>query len=150
MSPRLSEKKAILRIIDANFNRAREGLRVCEEVARFILNSGPLTDEIKTLRHEISGILRQHLRDGRMLYRSRDSGNDVGKGVLAGRELSRAGIVDIFSANMERAKESLRVLEEFFKLIDRDGSEKFLILRFKAYGIEKKGIKRFVSLHHTG
>ena len=49
-----AEKKAILRALDANCNRAREGFRVAEDVARFILNDAPLLGRIKKLRHSVS------------------------------------------------------------------------------------------------
>jgi len=43
----------IYRVLDANFNRAREGLRVTEEVARFILEDPQLTARLKDLRHRL-------------------------------------------------------------------------------------------------
>jgi thiamine-phosphate pyrophosphorylase len=57
-------------------------------------------------------------------------------------EIKRSGIDDIFVANIERSKESLRVLEEFFKLIDMRVSAGFSRLRFDAYGIEKRALKK--------
>ena len=57
-------------------------------------------------------------------------------------EMKRRGLADIFAANMERVKESLRVLEEIFKLIDGKSSSRFCSLRFKVYAIEKKAMKR--------
>jgi len=44
---------------------------------------------------------------------------------------------------MERVKESLRVLEEFSKLIDGGISDRFKRLRFRAYGAEKRLVSRF-------
>ena len=44
------------RIIDANLNRSREGLRVCEEVARFHLSSPQLTRELKSVRHAVNAL----------------------------------------------------------------------------------------------
>ena len=43
----------VLRILDANSNRAREGLRVVEDYARFVLNSDEICGEIKDLRHRL-------------------------------------------------------------------------------------------------
>ena len=51
-------RPGLLRILDANSNRSREGLRVCEEVARFVLNSHPLTKDLKRLRHAIKTYFR--------------------------------------------------------------------------------------------
>ena len=135
-------KKEIYRIIDANLNRSREGLRVCEEIARFALNSKPLTTELKSVRHGISGIVKSHAAELNKLSLSRDSDGDVLRRSRFESEMARQGLPDIFAANVERVKESLRVLEEIFKLIDRKSSSKFCDLRFEVYSIEKKVLKR--------
>jgi hypothetical protein len=136
-------KKEIFRIIDANFNRSREGLRVCEEVTRFIWNSAALTKEMKSVRHSVTDILKKGSAASRILFATRDAGSDVGRLQRQRSEMRRLDYSDIFSANIERAKESLRVLEEFFKLIDKNDSEKFTKLRFKVYEIEKKALSNF-------
>ena len=41
-----------LRIIDANINRAGEGLRFLEEIARFVLDDAALSQQLKNMRHE--------------------------------------------------------------------------------------------------
>ncbi|MBI5123870.1 MAG: thiamine-phosphate pyrophosphorylase [Candidatus Omnitrophica bacterium] len=134
-------KKEIFRIIDANFNRSREGLRVCEEVSRFIWNSPPLTRELKSVRHSVSSIIKNTPATSKILLYSRDVDADVGRPMRLKSEMARPGYSDIFTANIQRAKESLRVLEEFFKLIDKKSSAKFTRLRFKVYGIEKKALR---------
>src|SRR5439155_19014529 len=48
---------AVLRLLDANANRAREGLRVIEDYTRFVLNDGQLSAELKDNRHELSDVL---------------------------------------------------------------------------------------------
>jgi len=131
-------KKGIFRIIDANFNRSREALRVCEEVTRFIWNSSVLTKELKSIRHDISAIIKRAPATSQILYRSRDIKTDVGRLKRTKSEMERRDYDDIFSANIERVKESLRVLEEFYKLIDKKSSFRFAALRFKVYAIEKK------------
>jgi hypothetical protein len=135
-------KKEILRIIDANFNRSREGLRVCEEVTRFVWNSSTLTKELKGVRHKITDILKETPGASKVLFATRDVKCDVGRVERRKSEMKRLGYSDIFSANIERAKESLRVLEEFFKLIDKKDSAKFTKLRFEVYEIEKKALSR--------
>ena len=132
------------RIIDANFNRSREGLRVCEEVARFVLNSPALTKEFKRVRHNVSNIMSK-----RALCGSRDVKADVGRAHKSKSELKRTGYEDIFLANIERVKESLRVLEEFFKLINTGDSMAFARLRFKVYDIEKRAIKKITTLRNN-
>lgn len=131
-------KKELFRIIDANFNRSREGLRVCEDVARFIWNTRPLTKELKSVRHEISAIIKKSPATSNILCKTRDTKADVGRSKRIKDEMKRIDYLDIFNANIERVKESLRVLEEFFKLVDKKSSARFTALRFKVYGIEKK------------
>lgn len=144
-------KRDVIRIIDANFNRSREGLRVCEEVARFVLNSASLTKELKDIRHRISEIIKlAPLRDIKALSLARDVEGDVGKASKLKAELKRLDVADIFLANIERVKESLRVLEEFFKLIDVGAAAKFSRLRFRVYEIEKRAYKRVSSLRDIG
>lgn len=130
-----------MRVIDANFNRSREGLRVCEEVARFIWNSRTLTKELRSVRHSISNALKASPATVKALNGTRDPEHDVGRRVKSGNETDRVTYEDIFSANIQRVKESLRVLEEFFKLIDPGNSARFTDLRFKVYNIEKKALK---------
>ena len=137
-----------LRIIDANFNRSREGLRVCEDTARFALNSPTLTRELKSVRHGITSIMREMLVDKGAMIDSRDALKDVGRVSKTATEMKRSDYADIFLANIERVKESLRVMEEFFKLIDTKSSRALSRLRFKTYDIEKKAFKRFVSLRN--
>ena len=136
-------KKEIFRIIDANFNRSREGLRVCEEVTRFIWDSPILTKDLKATRHGITDILKNIPVSPKLLFETRNVISDVGRKERRKSEMRRLDYSDIFSANIERAKESLRVLEEFFKLIDKNYSTKFTKLRFKVYEIEKKALSRF-------
>jgi len=124
------------RIIDANINRAKEGLRVCEEIVRFILNERTLTSEIKKIRHEIEGIVK-NLPQAKNLLKSRNALSDVGRDVYAD-ELKRRNLGDIFFANIQRAKESVRVLEEFSKLINITLAIRFKRLRYRIYQIEKK------------
>ena len=135
-------KSEIYRIIDANLNRSREGLRVCEDITRFALGSKTLTEELKSIRHSISDIAKGSTKGLRALPASRDSEGDVLRRSGFESEMKRRGLPDVFAANIERVKESLRVLEELFKLIDIRSSSKLCGLRFRVYAIEKKAMKR--------
>ncbi len=135
-------KYEIYRIIDANLNRSREGLRVCEDITRFVLNSKPLTEELKSARHHISAITKSSSPKLKKLSESRNSEGDILRRSRFASEMKRRALADIFAANIERVKESLRVLEEIFKLIDYKSSSKFCGLRFKVYAIEKRAMKR--------
>ncbi len=140
----LPNKIKINRIIDANINRAKEGLRVCEEITRFILENYKLTSELKQLRHKISE-LKQKLPADTDLIKERDSDKDIGKNIII-NELKRKDLKDIFFANMQRVKEAIRVLEEFSKLTDTCLSVEFKKSRYKAYEIEKKVAEQLASL----
>jgi len=136
----------VLRILDANLNRSREGLRVCEDVSRFILNSDALSKELKALRHGIASAMKDLPSRPRSLLESRDSEGDVGRSSKLVTEMRRKDPAGIFMANMQRVKESLRVLEEFAKLGDRGLAIKFQRLRFRAYDVEKKVVARLSAM----
>lgn len=134
----------IHRIIDANLNRVKEGLRVCEEITRFILDDRKLTALFKLYRHQIDAIVKKVYLSSRLLE-ERCSACDVGR-KNSRSELKRAGLKDIFWANIQRVKESLRVLEEFSKLKDKQAALRFKELRYKVYEIEKKSFKKISAL----
>jgi len=140
------KKEAIHRIIDANINRATEGLRVCEEVARFILNSRALTSHFKKIRHRINSTLK-YLPPKTGLLSFRESRKDIGRDIYI-NELKRASYQDVFFANIQRAKESTRVLEEFSKLWNKKAAVRFKRLRYGIYELEKKASKEISALSY--
>jgi hypothetical protein len=129
----------VLRVLDANYNRAKEGLRVCEDAARFLLDDRTLSAGFKRVRHALAEAMRPlGLND---IVTSRDIERDVGKGTIPS-ERKRKGVGDVFYANAQRVKESLRVLEEFGKVVSPVASEKFKLLRYSIYELEKKVLGR--------
>ena len=124
----VSEK--IERLIDANLNRLKEGIRVIEDINRYIFDDASLTSALKQLRHTLQPAYDQN----RLRYR--DIENDVQKKSIAS-ELERTSITDLVIANFSRAQESARVLEESFKLVDHKLSELCKKVRYALYGIEK-------------
>ena len=44
-------REGMLRLLDANLNRAAEGLRVADDLARFVLDDAGLSGEFKAIRH---------------------------------------------------------------------------------------------------
>ena len=133
MSP-INDQK-IFRVLDANFNRAKEGLRVCEEVCRFVLDNASSARKYKTLRHRLTEVLDQRFL--RKVIACRDIEGDVGKASL-NPELKRVHTGDIFFANSQRVKESLRVIEEFVKLFNKEDALAVKHLRYQVYALEKK------------
>ena len=142
---KISAKDNINRIIDANINRLKEGLRVLEEIARFHLSNYKFTSELKNLRHRIDTLLK-NLPATIKLIKQRDASRDIGKNIYA-NELKRKDVRDIFFANMQRAKESVRVLEEFSKLININIAVGFKKIRYRIYELEKKIAQKISSLH---
>lgn len=140
----ISRKNNISRIIDANLNRAKEGLRVCEEITRFILDHHKFTARLKQARHNLDRLGRKIFPPA-LLLGQRRAQEDVGRLNYRG-ELKRNNCRDIFWANMQRVKESLRVLEEFSKLVDLRAALGFKQLRYKVYEIEKESFKKISSL----
>ena len=140
--------KGVYRIIDANLNRVMEGVRVSEDIMRFASDNERLTLKLKNLRHDvfdaIKDLRKEYLEE---LVSSRDL-DDVGI-KSTGSEKIRENLVDLFLANTQRGKESLRVLEEVLKLFDQDLSERFKKFRFKLYDIEKTAVKELESISST-
>ena len=128
-------ERSAYRIIDANFNRAREASRVVEEFCRFVLNSSPLTDRAKQLRHELSASISK--LDAERLISSRDSLGDVGVGTTVEKQLTRGGLNDCFIAGCKRLTEALRALAEVIRIDDEPLAAAIEKLRFDAYTLEK-------------
>jgi hypothetical protein len=140
--PKIERK--ILRVIDANLNRVKEGLRVCEDTSRFILDSPVITAQFKDIRHRISAALKTLGWQARELLVSRDILRDVGTKTTR-PELLRRDFRDVFSANIQRAKESVRVLEEFTKIYNQKAAGDFKNLRYRIYHLEKLVMARFAA-----
>ncbi|OIO36367.1 MAG: hypothetical protein AUJ74_02690 [Candidatus Omnitrophica bacterium CG1_02_44_16] len=134
----------VYKVLDANLNRSKEGLRVCEDIARFHLKSADLTKKLARLRHRITTINKASSIDQQRLFGARATRLDRGKTLSLGPK--RRSFKNVFLANAQRVKEALRVLEEFFKLIDFTASKKIQKLRFDLYAIEKQTIERFPGL----
>ncbi len=132
----------IARVLDANLNRGREGLRVVEDLVRFLLDDSELAEKLKSARHEITLIAKQLPIDDTELLNSRDSQHDVGKDIKSSSEVIRIDILQIATANIRRSQESMRVLEEISKLYDVEISLKFKRLRYELYELEKQVNKK--------
>ena len=80
--------REVYRILDANFNRAREALRVAEEFARFVLDDPALAAQAKQLRSRLQTVY-QALPAGELLA-SRDVAGDVGADLTSPTEMLAA------------------------------------------------------------
>ena len=129
---------AALRILDANFNRAREGLRVLEEHARFALDDAALTSALKLLRHDLSAIAGSLL--GPESLARRDTPGDCGTGITTESEGVRTDTASIAAAAAKRLAESLRCIEEYGKLINPSVATQAEQIRYRLYSIEQEMI----------
>jgi thiamine-phosphate pyrophosphorylase len=122
----------VFRLLDANANRAREGLRVMEDYARFILDDGPIAGVLKGIRHELTALIPADA-----IY-SRDTPGDVGTGNKTSAELVRQDTAAVVTAAGKRLGEALRTIEEFLKTTSPSDASKIEAIRYRVYDIEQK------------
>jgi len=125
----------VLRLLDANANRAREGLRVVEDFARFVLDDRELSAALKELRHTFATILKPTLADA-ILHR--DTPGDVGTGITTQAEQQREDVADVVTAAGKRIGEALRAIEEYLKTISAADASRIEQLRYRFYDIEQR------------
>lgn len=141
----MNVEKTLLRVLDANVNRAVEGLRVCEDVVRFCLGFHESFRDLRALRHAVSAQVRRLSLEPRELVRVRNSRHDPGRDVAASPVES---IEQLLLINLQRAKEALRVLEEASRVIAPQHTRGFQRLRFRAYDVERNLLLRVAALRH--
>jgi thiamine-phosphate pyrophosphorylase len=126
----ISQESAIYRILDANLDRAREGLRIIEEWCRFGLNHGGMTQECKKMRQELASWHSPELR------MARDTPEDPGTELTHPQEEERNTIENLLQANLCRVQEALRVLEEYGKLYNPELGITMKQIRYQVYTLE--------------
>jgi thiamine-phosphate pyrophosphorylase len=131
----VSHEHELYRILDAAANRAREGLRVVEDYARFVLNDAFLTEQLKQVRHELAGAM-QELPAAALLVQ-RDTLSDVGTTINTAAEGQRHDAAHVLTANWKRLQEALRSLAEFSKPLASAPAEQFEALRYCCYTLER-------------
>ena len=89
--------KAIQRILDANLDRSREGLRIIEEWCRFGLNNSDLAQKCKDLRQELASWHSLELR------LARDTIGDPGTDLSHPQEEKRGHLSQVLQANLCRS-----------------------------------------------
>jgi thiamine-phosphate pyrophosphorylase len=133
----MAGKAALLRVVDANANRAREGLRVIEDTARFVYHDKKAAAALRGLRHRLDLALRKHYAE---LLGARDVGRDPGKANPS--EGYTEGLPAVLAANFKRVEESVRVLEEYGRVLEPESRALFQGIRFHVYGLEKMMLRR--------
>jgi thiamine-phosphate pyrophosphorylase len=133
---------AIARLLDANVNRAREALRVIEDLARFALDEPDVSGEAKQLRHELRTAIDSLDAPPGWLEFNRDTPGDVGTAFTTSSEMRRESLHDIAVAAGKRLGEAFRVLEEAGKVIDPAFAATIKSLRYRAYDLESRLLLR--------
>lgn len=124
--------RALLRILDANLDRAREGMRIIEEWCRFGLNDQPTTARLKHLRQSVA---RWHTLDIRA---ARDTPGDLGTALTHPQEATRSSVAEVLQVNLARSQEALRVLEEYGKLYSLEMAAACKQMRYQLYTLDSQ------------
>ncbi|MCA9273361.1 MAG: thiamine phosphate synthase [Phycisphaerales bacterium] len=131
-----------LRIIDANANRAREALRLLEDLARFSLDDAQLSKQAKSIRHGLTTTLELAVGSKAGLVAERDTPGDVGTAISVSTEGKRESMVSLASAAGSRLGEALRAIEECLKLESPAHAGAIEKLRYEAYELERQLLPR--------
>ena len=118
----------VWRLLDANANRAREGLRLIEDTVRFVLEMPEAATAFRILRHGVDKLVRKHYKQ---LLSARDVEHDSGRANAA--KPYRGGVGTLLAANFKRVEEALRVLEEYGRVLSPGAVKKAQALRFEIY-----------------
>jgi len=124
------EDLRIAQIIDANLDRAREGLRVLEDWARFALGRKDLVKIIKNFRQNLG---KHHLTEYK---KSRNFIKDECAGLSHPEQFKRNNASSIISSNSARVQEALRVIEEFSRDHNQNLSKISSEIRYEIYNLE--------------
>lgn len=126
---------ATLRILDANFNRAGEALRVLEEHVRMALDHPALARTAKQLRHDLAAA-RSRMAPAALLA-ARDVEGDVGTAISTPAESFRPDTQSVAIAAARRAAEALRCIEEYGKTLDPALAAAIENIRYGVYTLER-------------
>jgi len=126
---------AVLRLLDANLNRAREAMRVVEDYGRFVLDDGPLCGRIKDLRHDLAAAARDFAAEA-ILHR--DTPGDAGRENKTDAEMHRQDVADVVTAAGKRLGEALRAIEEYLKTLSPARAALVESIRYRFYAVEQE------------
>ncbi|MCX8015664.1 MAG: thiamine phosphate synthase [candidate division WOR-3 bacterium] len=132
------EAKIKDQIIDANLNRLSEALRITEEIVRFGLQNQTMLIAIRQKKQKLWQLLSKvRLR----VISARNSQKDLGRRVGFDKT-RRANLLDVLIANIKRAQESSRLLEEIYKTENPANAIFFKQMRFWLYDLELTLLKQ--------
>ena len=117
-----------------------------EDYTRMVLNDPHLSQRLKQLRHDL--VEATEPLDNKKRIASRDSQNDVGRNNRTDSEYQRSSEHGIVQANLSRALQALRTIEEFSKTIDADIAQRVEQLRYDTYTLEKAILTTMLSVQN--
>ena len=120
----------VSRLLDANLDRAREGLRVVEDWCRFGLDRDDLVIPLKDWRQRLGTLHRD------VYKQARSTATDSGAGLDHPAQLDRHRPEHVVAANCARVQEALRVLEEYARTSDPDLAQTAAGIRYGLYDLE--------------
>ena len=120
----------VARLIDANLDRAREGLRVVEDWCRFGLERDDLVISLKDWRQRLGKLHREHYKQ------ARSTATDPAAGLDHPAQLDRHSPRQVVEANCGRVQEALRVLEEYARSVDAPLAAEAAAIRYGLYDLE--------------
>lgn len=128
------------RILDANANRAREGLRTAEDYVRFIVGDALYAERLRRVRQSLTTTLLSIPDLENALIAARNVSSDPfqpehWKDVLRRVEVETP--MDVARRGLKRAQEALRVLEEYTRSIFSQQADRFSKLRYGVYEAEQ-------------
>ena len=129
------------RILDANANRAREGLRTAEDYARFILNDLNFAENLRIVRQGLTTVLLSIPQLSIALVDSRNVVSDPLQPANWTDEVRSAKFetpVETAQRGLKRAQEALRVLEEYLRTSHPQSATEFSKFRYSAYELEQR------------
>lgn len=132
----------VLRLIDANLNRAREGLRVIEDYARFVRDDAAIGEALKTIRNRLAAATRDVAARA---IAHRDTPGDVGTAYANADALPRSELRDVVIAAGKRTGEALRAVEEYLKTLDGGAAREVEQCRYAFYDVEQRVAATFTS-----
>ena len=110
-----------------------------EDILRYEYNENTFTLQLKHLRHSCK------IDDYLIYVNARDAAGDTLKNTSLSTEREKSSLQELVIANIKRAQESARVLEELFKLHNLQNSDKFKSIRYHLYDIERNLLVKFFS-----
>jgi len=125
------------RILDANINRAAEGIRVIEDVCRFYFEDEKNTIKLREARHT----LRKTFKNIDIEFvKSRDVEHDIGKDISQASFLDKKkDLKQLITANFKRVEEAVRTMEETLKIVGLYSESKVMEnIRYEMYYTEKE------------